>query len=124
MTSPIRAEVVRWEPTGIAEIDLAVARWRPASMVPESFKDKDGNIRLDDLGLAACICYDLGVSPRINLPQLFVIKGAVRLMASLQRALAARAGWDLEEIETGPRACAWRIRPAGCGCPSDTCPHW
>lgn len=125
MTGRSATAIARWEPTGIPEVDSAVARWRPATMVPAQFLDRDGHVKVADLGLAALVLWDLEVPPRINIPFVYVIKGRVGLMATLQRALAARAGWDLQEAKTGPSACTWRIRRMGCcDLPDDDCPHW
>jgi hypothetical protein len=103
----------RWTPTGIDPVDRAVATWRPASMVPAQFKDKDGHVQLADLQLAGMWLYALEVPPVPNLPAVYVIKGRVGIMAELQRALIARAGWDLEVVESTADAATVRIRRAG-----------
>jgi hypothetical protein len=107
-------DVERWTPTGIAEVDRAVTVWRPASMVPAQFKDKDGNVKVEDLALAAMWLYVLDVPPIANLPDVYVVKGRVGIMAALQRALVARAGYDLEVVEgTAARAVVRISRPPG-----------
>jgi hypothetical protein len=103
----------RWTPTGIDEIDRAVATWRPASMVPAQFKTKAGAVNVEDLALAAHWLHVLDVPPLPNIPDVYVIKGRVGLMAALQRALAARAGYDLEVTEETDQRATVRIRPAG-----------
>lgn len=113
-----------WEPTGIPAVDSAVRRWLPASMCPSHFKDKDGNVRVADLALACLVLYDLRVPPRPNLPQVFVVRGAVGFTGKLLSALAMREGWDLEEVGTANDGSAtWRIRRMD-NCLADACPHW
>jgi hypothetical protein len=118
-----KAEVVAWEPTGIHEVDRAVLRWKPATMVPFHFKDQQGNVRIDDLTLACLVLYDLGVRPGPNLPEVFVIKGRVGFSGKLLAALAARQGWDLEPVEETPERCTWRIRQLDM-CDPMACVHW
>ena len=108
-------DLERWAPTGIDTVDRAVATWRPANLVPQQFKDKDGHVQIADLALAAHWLHALDVDPVPNLPQVYVIKGRVGIMAELQRALLARAGWDLEIVETTNQRATVRIRPAPAG---------
>jgi hypothetical protein len=107
-------DLERWHPTGIMEVDRAVAVWRPASMAPAQFKDANGRVRVDDLALAACWLYALDISPIPNLPDMYVVKGRVQMMAALQRALVAREGYDLDVVEaTATRAVVRISRPPG-----------
>jgi hypothetical protein len=107
-------DIERWHPTGITDVDLAVAMWRPASMAPAQFKDPNGRVRVDDLGLAAAYAYVLEIPPIPNLPDLYVVKGRVGIMAALQRAMAAREGYDLDVVEaTATRAVVRISRPPG-----------
>lgn len=106
-------DVERWAPTGIDLVDRAVATWRPASMVPAQFKDKDGNVKLADLQLAGMWLYALDVPPIPNLPAVYVVHGRVGIMAELQRALVARAGWDLWVVESSAERATVCIRRQG-----------
>ena len=109
-------QIQRWEPTGISSVDRAVAYWRPASSLPAQFKDPaTGQPKLDDLTLAALWLDAIDVPPIPNLPQLYVVKGRVGMMAELQRALLARAGYDLEVVEQTAEYATVRIAPPGQG---------
>jgi hypothetical protein len=83
-------------------------------MAPAQFKDPTGRVRVDDLALAACWAFALDIPPIPNLPDLYVIKGRVGIMAALQRALVARAGYDLDAVEATATKAVVRIsRPPG-----------
>jgi len=103
-------DLQRWTPTGIDTVDRAVATWRPTTMVPAQYLDKQGHVKLADLQLAGMWLYALDVPPTPNLPQVYIIHGRVGIMAELQRALIARAGYDLEIVETTAERAVVRIR--------------
>jgi hypothetical protein len=125
---PSGQAVVKWEPTGIREVDIAVRRnWR-STLCPAHFKNNDGSVRIDDLTLACLVLHELGEKPLLAIGDVYVIKGVTRFKGNLLARLAARAGWDLEMVEETAEQATWRIRYlADCGpapCLSDVCPHW
>jgi hypothetical protein len=115
--------VARWEPTQIREVDLAVAYWLRAPLLPYHYRDRDGKARVGDVVIACLLLDALGVSPRAALAETFVIKGRVGFKGTLLAALAARVGWDLEPVSESPESSTWRIRRLD-DCPPKVCPHW
>ena len=51
---------------------------------------------ISEVLLACGVLLDLDLSPRLCLPETYVVKGRLGLMASIQRTLASREGYDLD----------------------------
>lgn len=120
--------LAHYEPTGIREVDRAVARWSLSTLCPAHFKDKDGNVRKADLALACVVLWELGVPVSRNLSEVFVVRASVGFTGKLLSALGRRVGWDLGMVEETATTSTWRIRNLrDCGaqpCPDDECRHW
>ena len=82
-------------------------------MVPAQFKTQQGQVKMGDLALAATWLHVIDVPPVPNIPDVFVIKGRVGLMAGLQIALAERDGYEIEVVTSTAKMATVRIRQIG-----------
>jgi hypothetical protein len=100
-------------PTGIDRVDLATRTWQASSLLPAHFRNTDGSVKVADLQIASLTLNALDIDPVRNLPDVYVVNGRCGLMAEVQRAIAARDGWELELVEATPMSATWRIRRPG-----------
>ena len=88
--------VERFKPTGVQLVDEAVLYWGQAGLLPDVYKNEDGSTNWPDLIIAGASLYALDVNPIRNLPDTYVVKGRLGMMAGLQTALAQREGVDID----------------------------
>jgi hypothetical protein len=100
------AEVVAWEPTGIAQVDRAVTWWRRNPTLPASYIAKDGSVDLEGMTIGAQALDRIDFDPLANLGDTFVVRDnygrmSLGFKADLQRTIASRCGYDVivDEID-------------------------
>jgi hypothetical protein len=94
-------------------IQRAADIWCDSSLLPFHYRDTNGNAMVSEVLLACGVLLDLGLSPRLCLPETYVVKGRLGLMASIQRTLATRGGYDLDLPEITAETANATIRRMG-----------